>query len=125
MVADLAERSLDRVAVVQGGQEEGRGRKRGGAVNTRKQGAATMVKVTELMIAKGGRSARRSVLFYVLAMGNGISGHYDCSSVGGGRSYQVLCFMKSLSRAPSPHTFLAYCNQGVSGKILGLKDFYG
>jgi hypothetical protein len=80
--ADLTKSSLNRVGVFELGQEEGRGRELGGAAGILYQGAATIVKVTKLLIAKGGRPALRSVLFYVLALGDWVSGHYDCSWVG-------------------------------------------
>jgi len=79
VLADLRKRSLDRVRVVEAGQKERRGRELGGAAAISYQGAATIVKVTKLLIAKGGRTALRSVLFYVLAMCDWIRGHYDCS----------------------------------------------
>jgi hypothetical protein len=79
ILADLRKRSLDRVRVVEAGQEERRGRELGGAAAILYQGAATIVKVTKLLIAKSGRAALRSVLFYVLARCDWISGHYDCS----------------------------------------------
>jgi len=79
MLADLTECSLDRVGVFEEGQEERRGREPGGAADILYQGAATIVKVTKLLVAEGWRSALRSILFYVLAMCEWISGHYDCS----------------------------------------------
>jgi len=63
VLADLRKRSLDRVRVFEAGQEERRGRELCGAADTLYQGAATIVKVTKLLIAKGGRAALRSVLF--------------------------------------------------------------
>jgi hypothetical protein len=81
MFADFTEPSLDRVGVFEEGQKERRGRELGGAAGILYQGAAAIVKVTKLLIAKGGRPALRSVLFYLLALGDWISGHYDCSWV--------------------------------------------
>jgi len=75
MVADLTKSSLNRVGVFEDGQEERRGRELGGAAGVLYQGAATIVKVTKLLIAQGGRSALQSVGFDVLAPGDWISGH--------------------------------------------------
>jgi hypothetical protein len=75
ILADLSKRSLDRVRVFEAGQEKRRGRVLRGAADILYQGAATIVKVTKLQIAKGGRPALRSVFFYVLAMCDWISGH--------------------------------------------------
>jgi len=63
MFADLTKRSLDGVGVFKEGQEERRGRELGGAAGILYQGAATVVKVTKLLIAKGGRPALRSIFF--------------------------------------------------------------
>ena len=79
MFADLTKRSLNRVGVFKERQEERRGRERGRAGRILEDGALAMVIVTKLPIAKGGRSALRSVGFDVLTLGDGISGHYDCS----------------------------------------------
>jgi hypothetical protein len=79
MLADFAKRLLDRVGIFEEGQEKGRGREPSRTVDILYEGAAAIVKVAKLPIAKGGRSALRSVLLDVLARGNWISGHYDCS----------------------------------------------
>jgi hypothetical protein len=79
VIADLTKRSLDRIGIFEEGQEERRGRERGGAGKILENGALAMVVVTKLPIAKGGRSALRSVSFDVLTLGDGIGGHYDCS----------------------------------------------
>ena len=79
MLADLTNRPLDRVGVFKKGQEERRWREWGGAGKILDNGALAVVIVTKLPIAKGGRSALRSVRLDVLALGDWISGHYDCS----------------------------------------------
>jgi len=107
VLADLRKRSLDRVRVVEAGQEERRGRELGGAAAILYQGAATIVKVTKLLIAKSGRAALRSVLFYVLARCDWISGNYDCSLGGGSYSSLLSALCKLFSRrleGPLPPT---------------------
>src|SRR5208282_1095907 len=82
VIADLTKRSLDRIGIFEEGQEERRGRERGGPGKILENGALAIVIVTELLVAEGGRSALRSVGFDVLTLGDGISGHYDCSWIG-------------------------------------------
>ena len=64
---DLTDSSLNRVDVFEAGQEEGCGRELGGAMKILDNGALAVVIVTKLLIAKGRRSALRSVLLCVLA----------------------------------------------------------
>ncbi|MFY9844861.1 MAG: hypothetical protein WAK23_17250, partial [Terriglobales bacterium] len=64
---DLTDCSLNRVGVFEEGQEEGCGRELGGAREILDHGALAVVIVTKLLIAKGGRSAWRSVLLCMLA----------------------------------------------------------
>ena len=66
MIADPTECALDRTGVFEEGQKERRGRKLGGA--------SAIVMVAKRLIAKGGRPALRSILFYVLARWDCISG---------------------------------------------------
>ena len=122
ILADLSNRSLDRVGVVEAGQEERRGRELGGAAAILYQGAATIVKVTKLLIAKSGRAALRSVLFYVLARCDWISGHYDCSLGGGvtapcSRRF-VNCFRGGWRGPLPPPSPVVVWNHRVSAKIL-------
>ena len=64
VLADLRKRSLDRVRVVEAGQEERCGRVQGGAAGILYQGAATIVKVTKLRDCeeRESRTAIRSFL---------------------------------------------------------------
>jgi hypothetical protein len=100
MFADLTKRSLDGVGVFEEGQEERRGREGGRAERILDDGALALVIVTELVVAKCGRPALRSVLFCVLALRDRV-GHYDCSLIKSAVSSRLSVLGKTLLGTPN------------------------